>query len=162
MRTKEIKIPNYVVFKQQMYTAFKENKMEEATNYAHEYLNLSKLNQDWNFEDAVHHSNLVLGLIALKKGEVEQSKNHLIKAGKTKGNGVLKSFGPNMSLANELLKIGEREVVLEYISLIMKFWYMIFSWRKTRLWKKQILNNELPEFGGNLIYGMNPMGNKTA
>ena len=55
---------------------------------------------------AIHHGNLVLGHIALKRADVGVVKAHLLAAGKTGGGGTLSPFGPNMALAKDLLEKG--------------------------------------------------------
>ena len=60
--------------------------------------------------------------LALQAGDVEEAKRRLLAAGKTSGSPALRSFGPNMALAEKLLEKGERDVVLEYFELCKKFW----------------------------------------
>jgi hypothetical protein len=57
--------------------------------------------------DVVHNGNLVLGIIALDEGRIEEAKWRLLAAGRSTGSPVLGSFGPNMSLAKGLLAKGE-------------------------------------------------------
>jgi len=100
--------------------AYEAGHLEKARNYAQELLSISQTHSSHG--DAVHHGNLILGSLALKLGSVEKAKGHLIAAGKTPGSNVLNSFGPRMSLAKELLEKGERDVVIEYLSLCAVFW----------------------------------------
>lgn len=100
--------------------------------------------------DAVHDCHLVLGLIALDEGHLEEAKRHLLAAGKSNGSPVLGSFGPNMSLAKELLEKGEQETVLEYLASCRKFWGS--GSEKLDAWTKDIQAGRIPEFGANLIY----------
>ena len=60
----------------------------------------------------------------------------------------LNSFGPNMTLAKELLKKGENEIVLEYCQLCSKFW------KRDRLkqWADVVEEGRVPDFGANLLY----------
>jgi hypothetical protein len=67
---------------------------------------------------------MVLGLVALRQGSVANAKQYLLESGKTTGSPQLDSFGPDFTLAKELLQKGERETVLEYLSLCRKFWKM--------------------------------------
>ena len=76
------------------------------------------------YGNAVHHGNLILGRLALASGNLAKAKKHLIEAGKTPGSPQLNSFGPNMTLAKELLEKGDKEIVLEYFQLCSKFWKM--------------------------------------
>jgi tetratricopeptide (TPR) repeat protein len=96
----------------------------------------------------VHHGNLILGRIALHDGDVAKAKEHLLAAGKTSGSAALNSFGPNMTLAKELLEKGERRVVLEYFKLCANFW------KKDELdtWASEVRAGKVPDFGANLEY----------
>ncbi len=69
-----------------------------------------------------HTANIVLGRIAVKKGDLEEAKRRLLAAGNTPGSPSLNSFGPNWNLAQELFAKGERDTVLAYIDLCRKFW----------------------------------------
>ncbi len=51
-------------------------------------------------------------------------KKYLIAAGKSPGSPQMDSFGPNMTLAKDLLEKGERDAVLEYFMRCRKFWKM--------------------------------------
>jgi hypothetical protein len=99
--------------------------------------------------DVVHDGHLVLGRIVLDEGRTEEAKRHLLAAGKSRGSPVLDTFGPNMSLAKELLEKGEQETVLQYFEFCRVFW----GHRDTLdVWIKDIHAGRIPEFGGNLIY----------
>ncbi len=97
--------------------------------------------------DIVHRGHQVLGCIALDEGRTEEAKRHLLAAGKSNGSPVLNSFGPNMSLARDLLEKGEQETVLQYLELCRKFWPS----EKLDQWAKDIHAGRIPDFGGNLI-----------
>ena len=60
------------------------------------------------------------------------------------------TFGPNMSLARDLLEQGEKGVVLEYFELCRNFWKM----HRGRLdaWATTVNDGGMPDFGGNLLY----------
>lgn len=60
----------------------------------------------------------------LREGNVEQAKQYLVKSGHTPGSPQLNSFGPDLRLAQELARKGERDSVLEYFSLCRAFWKM--------------------------------------
>lgn len=136
-----------------MNQAFQNEDFNEAKTLALEYLALaSSFKSNWNYGNAIHHANIILGRISLIEGKIERSKTYLISAGQTIGSPQLKSFGPNMSLAKELLEIGEKNVVIEYLDLCKEFWYKIFSWYKIRKWKKIIRKGGIPDFKANLIY----------
>jgi len=136
-----------------MDTAFDKEDVSLAERIAYEYLDLAKsFEGNWNYGNAIHHSNLVLGRVALENGDLIKAKNHLISAGKTTGSPQLNSFGPNMLLAKELLEIGEKDIVIEYINLTRRFWMHIYSGEKIQRWKKEILQDLVPDFAANLMY----------
>jgi hypothetical protein len=76
----------------------------------------------WYYGNVVHEANQILGLAALQEGNIEEAKRYLLAAGRTLGSPQLDSFGPHMELAQKLLARGEKEVVVEYLDLVAKFW----------------------------------------
>lgn len=122
---------------------------QKAEQYANQLLKMSKEEDySWNNGNAVHHGNLVLGRLALQAADVEKAKSHLLEAGKTRGSPKLNSFGPNMTLAKELLEKGEKEVVLEYFELCAKFWER----DELDKWRTIVKAGQIPDFGANLRY----------
>ncbi len=105
---------------------------------------------DWNDGNAVHDGNMVRGLVALRSGNVEQAAKDLIEAGKTTGSPQLDSFGPNMILASELLEKGQRDAVLEYLSLCKNFWKL--GGDRLDGWIDVIKSGGKPDFGANLLF----------
>ena len=105
---------------------------------------------NWNYGNAIHVANLVLGRVALAKGEMDEAQKFLLAAGKTPGSPQLNSFGPDMIFANEMLKKGESQTVLQYFDLCAKFLESKFS--KLDEWRSAIIRNEAPNFGPNLRY----------
>lgn len=99
---------------------------------------------EWMYGDIVHKANIFLGRMALQKGKTNEAKHYLLQAGKTPGSPVLGSFGPDMTLAKELLEKGERKAVIEYLELCAKFWKS----GKGRLtwWKSTLEAGGIPDF----------------
>ncbi len=93
-----------------------------ATRYASELLAKNTDVSSWNYGNVVYEANQILGLAALRKGDIAAAKRYLIAAGKTRGSPQLDSFGPEMTLAQRLLEKGEKETVLEFLDLVAKFW----------------------------------------
>jgi hypothetical protein len=125
----------------------------KAREYASETLQLaSKHATDPSscFGTAVHKGNLALGRIALRSGDLEMAKKHLLAAGRTPGAPELDSFGPNMSLAKELLEKGERQAPIEYFQLCSVFWKMDNG--QLRQWTALAKDGIVPDFGANLVY----------
>ena len=103
-------------------TAFVAGDLEKAKSYSNGLLSLAlDFRGNWNYGNAIHVGNLVLGRVALASSDIASAKAYLLESGKTIGSPQLNSFGPNMTLAKELIEKGEREVVLEYFSLCAKF-----------------------------------------
>ncbi len=136
-----------------MDDAFENEAFPEARQLALEYLDLAQSNtSDWNYGNAIHHANLLLGRIALRNGQREMAKTHLIAAGETPGSPQLNTFGPNMALAKELLEKGEYGIVLKYLQLCEMFWGKMFSEPKIKAWEDIIKNGKIPDFAAHLAY----------
>ena len=119
---------------------------EKAETHATDLLVISSGDQRGH---AIHHGNLILGRVALKRGEIEGAKKYLIAAGKTSGSPPLNSFGPSMALAKELLEQGEQNVVLEYFDLCKKFWKLDRG--RLQEWTALVKAGQIPNFGTSLI-----------
>lgn len=134
-----------------IYAAEKIAKANEAEERAENLLALSEqFKGDWNYGNAIHHGNLVLGRVKLIGGDRKGAKEFLKKAGQTPGSPQINSFGPNMMLAKELLAAGEKDAVLEYIDAVQKFWKNSEPILKD--WKSAIAEGKTPNFGANLVY----------
>jgi len=131
--------------------SFEVQRNEQAEAYAWELLDLAQsLERDWNYGNAIHDGNIVLGRLALAREDQEEAKRRLLAAGKTPGSPQLNSFGPNMSLARELLVAGEREVVIEYFRQCLQFWEL--GRERLEDWIALAEGGRLPDFGANLVY----------
>src|SRR5277367_1350381 len=97
--------------------AYDAGDYDKAETYANELLSdASQYRTNWNYGNAIFHGNLILGLVALKRdNNVSQADSYLLAAGRTPGSPQLMSFGPNMSLAKDLLAAGEQDAVLEFL-----------------------------------------------
>lgn len=97
-----------------------------------------------------HKMYTVKGRIEVFQGNIEQAKTYLILSAKVKGSPTLNNFGPNMSLAQDLLMYKETETVLTYFDLCSKFWKD--SSNKLDTWRTDIAQGEMPVFKANLVY----------
>ena len=123
----------------------------EVRAHANEVLTIAaKYQNDWNYGNAIHKGNLALGRLALREGKVDEAGKYLLLAGHTPGSPQLNTFGPNMSLAKELLERGERQKVLEYFELCAKFWKQDRG--QLKIWSLQVKGGAEPAFGANLLY----------
>ncbi len=122
-------------------TAFEAGEIDEARNAAITVLEQSKIfSHHWNYGNAIHIANNILGRVALKDGSTENAIEFLLKAGKSPGSPQLSTSGPNFELAQELLDLGETDVVLKYLKDCKKLWQS----EGNDLWKKieKIRNGE--------------------
>ena len=121
-------------------TAFEVGQIEDARKYAEELLEMAPKG-NWNYGNAIYEGNHILGRIALQEGDKEKAKEHLLAAGKTTGSPQLDSFGPEFTLAQELLDADESEAVLEFLELCGKFWD---EKEKLSAWANAIKEGETP------------------
>lgn len=122
---------------------------EKAAAYAKE--SLAAAEQDrrgWNYGNAVHDGHMTLGLVALRRNDVATAREQLLAAGKTPGSPQLNSFGPNMALASELLKSGDRETVLQYFAECRSFWKLGETQLDT--WSATVRKGDTPVFGASI------------
>jgi hypothetical protein len=124
----------------------------KAQRYALELLRLSYelFPKERPEADGIHKGNIVLGRLALRAGDSEGAKAYLLKSARVEGSPVLGSFGPNMTLAKELLEKGEQKAVLEYFDLCDEFWKDGHD--KLKRWKNQVQAGVIPDFGTNMVY----------
>jgi hypothetical protein len=130
-------------------TAFEAQAWEKAKRYAAEATQVKRMPK---LADAygicIHDGNVILGRLALRDGDIAKAKSYLLEAGKTPGACTLDSFGPNMTLANDLLQKGERQAVLKYFDQCAAFW----KDEKLSQWKADVQAGRRPDFGANLFY----------
>lgn len=129
-------------------TALTAGQIGKAREYAEFMLAVDR--QGWNEGNRIHYGNLTLGRIALLAGDVEEAKSRLIAAGETPGSPQLNSFGPDMTLAKELLKRGESEAVLRYFSLCSEFWEL--GQEEGQAWTAKVEEDRVPDFGTGLKF----------
>lgn len=151
LKDADSELDRYLVLNSAGKLAFVFGKAEDARAYAGELLSLDQQFQaePWRGGDAVHDGNLVMGRIAVQEGRMEDANQFLLEAGKSIGSPVLDSFGPNMSLARDLLQAGQVETVLQYFELCRKFWN---DGQKLTQWTEDVRAGRMPDFGANLVY----------
>jgi hypothetical protein len=126
--------------------SFAAGKVEDARKYAQELMTLlPSFRQDQEYGNAVHDANLTLGRIAVREGRMDDAKRHLIESVRTPS-ARLMDYGPNMSLAKNLLDKGERQAVLDYFALCKKFW----NFARLDDWSQQVKEGKVPDFGASL------------
>lgn len=131
--------------------AFEAGDLVKAYKYAEDLLKKSsEYKNNWNYGNAIHHGNQILGRIALASGDIEKAKKYLLESANTQGSPQLNSFGPNMTLAKELLEKNERDVVIHYFKICEKFWKR--GNEKLKNWANIVKGGGIPDFGPNLFY----------
>lgn len=100
----------------------------------------AEIDNDWNYGKAVQD---------MKVNVIEEVKKYLREAGKSPGSLQMDSFGPNMILVQELLKIGQKEIVMEFFGSYAKFWKMDHG--KLKQWEAQVEKGEIPDFVTNIF-----------
>jgi hypothetical protein len=132
--------------------AFDAGEYDKAETYANELLSdANRYQTNWNYGNAIFYGNLIIGRVALKRDKnVSQAESYLRVAGRTPGSPQLMSFGPNMSLAKDLLSAGETSTVVDFLDECGKFWKM--GGDRLSDWKKTIQSGGTPDFGSNLNY----------
>ncbi len=100
---------------------------------------------DPNYGLAIHQGNMVMGRVALHAGDAEAAISYLLEAGHCPPSPQLEAAGPDMSLARELLKRGEREVVHRYLESCLKLWTAGNS--RLKAWIATLDAGGTPDFG---------------
>lgn len=98
-------------------------RFDSAKSIAEEYLAAAENYKcNWNYGNAIHDANSALGMYELTLGNVDAAKSRLLAAGKSLGSPQLNSFGPELYLADALLKRGASKEVIEYLRGVNRFW----------------------------------------
>ena len=103
-----------------------------------------------SYGSIVQDFNQILGRIALTEGNVDEAKKRLLASAYSDGSPTMNSFGPNMTLAKELLLKREKEVVIQYFDLCRRFWGRHTD--TLDLWTADVKSGHIPKFGANLKY----------
>jgi len=131
------------------FGAYDLGKFAEAEAIARRALKVSpSFEDDWNHGNAMFAGHTVLGLLALRRGDVEQAVNELRASAENKGSPQLASFGPTMRLAKELVELGKKDEVIAFLHQCLTFWKMGHTW--VEVWEKKIRRGAVPNFLMNL------------
>ena len=118
----------------------------KAAAYADELLAAApQYPSDWNYGNALHDGHTVLGRLALRQGDIAKAREQLLASARTPGSPQLRSFGPTMRLASELLEKGEKDAVIEYLTLCRDFWPTGATSLST--WSQAVRDGRTPDFG---------------
>jgi hypothetical protein len=126
-------------------TAFKVGDLAKAEAWGEEMLKAARRDEGAAYYgDAIFYGHMVLGQVALRRGEMEAARMHLLESARTPGSPTLSSFGPNTSLARDMLKAGERDVVIEFLGLTKEFWKSPYS--DADRWIRTIRAGRIPDW----------------
>jgi hypothetical protein len=132
--------------------------LDEAQITARQLLAHTRTN-DWNYGNVVYETHSALGHIALRKGDRATARQELRAAGRTPGSPQLNSFGPQFTLARQLLEQGQpadREAVVAFLDDVMQFWAnldkappyrrddVLKQRQKIENWKNEIRAGKIP------------------
>ncbi|UDQ98775.1 M56 family metallopeptidase [Lentisphaerota bacterium WC36G] len=96
------------------------DKFQLATKYATDLLEASKISSKkypyFPLGNQIYTGNSVLGQVAFKQGKIAEAKKYLLKSIETPGSPTLMSGGIDFTLADMLLKHGEKECVIEFLT----------------------------------------------
>lgn len=133
------------------HEALQVGDFDKAVAYGTEALELAEsFKASWNYGNAIHRGHLLLGEVALQKGDVTGAGKELLLAAETPGSPQLDSFGPSMALAKKLLELGQKEIVLEYLQKCREFWKMDYD--RLEQWSTEIKSGKTPAFEPNIAY----------
>lgn len=151
IKNKPSKLYIYHDLASKMKAKFDSGNIDEARSLA---LNALKLVENEEMDqtngEIIHDANMVLGRIAVVEGKIESAVDYLQKASKTVGSPALCTFGPNMSLAKDLIEKNQIDPVLEYFEACKKFW--TYGEERLSKWEEDVKNHKMPDFNANLIY----------
>jgi hypothetical protein len=119
----------------------------KAAAYSSELLASANTFSGLDQGEAVFYGNLIAGRLALGSGNPAAAGTYLLSAGQTSGSPRLKSFGPSMSLAAELLAQGQTSVVLQFLQECQIFWKNDRS--RLAEWTADIQQGRAPAFPAN-------------
>ena len=90
--------------------ALRRGDLKDAEILAKNLLELAeRYRSSWYYGNAFHNGHELLGLAHLKRGNTVEAERELLESGQTPGSPQLNSFGPNLTLARDLLRQGRRD-----------------------------------------------------
>ncbi len=105
--------------------AFETGDMEKATTYCEDLLKLAKDNKkNWDYANAVHRANVILGKVALNAEDIDKAAIHLEKAAKAilpkpvQAKATMMGF--DTSLAKELMKTDKKDSAMKFLVICEK------------------------------------------
>jgi tetratricopeptide (TPR) repeat protein len=120
---------------------------DKATKYADALLKEVPVG-DRYYSNAVHYGRTILGLIAVKNGDIAKAKEHLNESADIKESAKSETFDPKMDLAKALLERGQKDAVLEYLELCGRLRDVDKTWLANRT--EEVKKGTAQDFFGHL------------
>lgn len=122
--------------------AFWDGKMDEAESKARELLALAARNtNDPEYGNAIFSANLSLGHVMLRRGDKRQAAGYLLAASNAPSTDDLRYGYIDMTVARQLVDLGEREAVAQFLDRCPQFNYR---------------SKDLTEWAAQIRKGINP------
>ncbi len=127
------------------FAAMNLERYDEAGDLARAAIvSAESFDQNWNYGNALHAGHTVLGLLALRDGNLSKAFEELRASGDVPESPQLGSFGPSMQLARELLLQGHSAEVIEFLDQCRSFWAYGGLWLD--IWRRKINSGKVPNF----------------
>ncbi len=112
-------------------------------------LKILKPHQDSGFRSMTYSYEEINGRIALLQGNYEKSCTYLRESGRVPADSAMASFGPDLSLAESLLRHGYKIEVAKFLVEVGKYWHPAL------ILAKSISAGKMPVFSGqNVAYNL--------
>lgn len=121
----------------------------DADKYANDLLMLAttRLRNHPQVDEALHDAHLVLGRVALRRNQLEVANRHLLAVAphaNRRGIGLVEY--PDMTLAKELLQVGEMKTVVDFIAMLRQRADLISIRPLLDDWTKDVKEGRAPDF----------------
>ena len=125
--------------------AYESELYSQSEIYAKELLHLANAFQkDQDHGNAVHYGNIVLGLVALERKDAELARYYLLQATTSSGSSEIERFGPDFTLARQMIEENEFIAVIDYLNLCRPLWTKGNS--QIDQWIALLNENQIPDF----------------
>jgi hypothetical protein len=105
--------------------AYAASSFEKAGQYAATLLDSASRNKDKPtfYPEAIFEANTVIGQLAVRRGDLPTATTSLMASiANASSSPRLQYVGPNLGLAQDLLAVGSRDAVLQFLSACKGFW----------------------------------------
>lgn len=143
------RLAQFYRFRHTLQKQLRDAQFDLAAATARKYLEESRYYRcNWNFGNAIHDAHAALGMDALHRGDIAAAAEFLFLAGRSPGSPQLDTFGPDLSLAQAVLKAGRKDAVASYLWGIGRFWKD--DGGAVQRWKLDLAADRTPDFEAQL------------